>query len=334
MSIEKNEEIRKILDSIRTSQTTNIDSYFDYSLKRHGDIIDYALFTKEFLKYFSNQSFIDNYFTTLTSSLFNPSNAQKISQIRILRDIYSIQKKTFILPYFCFCVLSQLIYEKLKSTKLKSQTAVEFALMNGLSVEEDLNINQFEYSIAKSLNLPELTSWIIFSALDIDKRRKIKVSDFICVVDSFIENNSDSAPSVGEVRQDLSAAQMQTIQNFSLMCVESGVSEVDIYKNATNNETTNFAFDYAEKDKLKSTLRKTFKDKIRENDILLVYRLRDIWTNDAMYIVINHKSNCYTFSYDQYASNDLLYVTFKNNRQLIIYLVRDIVTIWKRGKRQ
>ena len=44
-------------------------------------------------------------------------------------------------------------------------------------------------------------------------------------------------------------------------------SEVDIYKNATNNETTNFAFDYAEKDKLKSTLRKTFKDKISENDI-------------------------------------------------------------------
>ena len=74
--------------------------------------------------------------------------------------------------------------------------------------------------------------------------------------------------------------------------------------------------------------------KIRENDILLVYRLRDIWTNDSMYIVINHKSNCYTFSYDQYGSNDVLYVTFKNNRQLIIYLVRDIVTLWKRGKRQ
>ena len=54
----------------------------------------------------------------------------------------------------------------------------------------------------------------------------------------------------------------------------------------------------------------------------------------VMYIVINHKSNCYTFSYDQYGSNDVLYVTFKNNRQLIIYLVRDIVTLWKRGKRQ
>ena len=72
--------------------------------------------------------------------------------------------------------------------------------------------------------------------------------------------------------------------------------------------------------------------KIRENDILLVYRLRDIWTNVEMYIVINHKSNCYTFSYDQHATNHLLYVTFKNNRQLTIYLVRDIVSIWKRGK--
>ena len=72
--------------------------------------------------------------------------------------------------------------------------------------------------------------------------------------------------------------------------------------------------------------------KIRENDILLVYRLRDIWTNVEMYIVINHKSNCYTFSYDQQAINHLLYVTFKNNRQLTIYLVRDIVSIWKRGK--
>ena len=59
-----------------------------------------------------------------------------------------------------------------------------------------------------------------------------------------------------------------------------------------------------------------------------------MWTNNAMYICINHKSNYYTFSYDQFSSNDLLYVTFKNNRQLIIYLVRDIVSIWKRGKRQ
>ena len=74
--------------------------------------------------------------------------------------------------------------------------------------------------------------------------------------------------------------------------------------------------------------------KIKEDDIMIVYRLRDMWINNAMYICINHKSNCYTFSYDQYAGNDLLYVTFKNNRQLTIYLVRDIVTIWKRGKRQ
>ena len=74
--------------------------------------------------------------------------------------------------------------------------------------------------------------------------------------------------------------------------------------------------------------------KIKEDDIMIVYILRDMWINNAMYICINHKSNYYTFSYDQYAGNDLLYVTFKNNRQLIIYLVRDIVTIWKRGKRQ
>ena len=74
--------------------------------------------------------------------------------------------------------------------------------------------------------------------------------------------------------------------------------------------------------------------KSKEDDVMLVYRLRDMWTNNAMYICINHKSNYYTFSYDQFSSNDLLYVTFKNNRQLIIYLVRDIVTIWKRGKRK
>ena len=74
--------------------------------------------------------------------------------------------------------------------------------------------------------------------------------------------------------------------------------------------------------------------KIKEDDITIVYRLRDMWINNAMYICINYKSDYYTFSYDQFSSNDLLYVTFKNNRQLIIYLVRDIVTIWKRGKRQ
>ena len=74
--------------------------------------------------------------------------------------------------------------------------------------------------------------------------------------------------------------------------------------------------------------------KIKEDDIMIVSRLRDMWTSNAMYICINHKYNYYTFSYDQFSSNDLLYVTFKNNRQLIIYLVRDIVSVWKRGKRQ
>ena len=51
--------------------------------------------------------------------------------------------------------------------------------------------------------------------------------------------------------------------------------------------------------------------KIKEDDIMVVYRLRNMWTNEAMYIIINHKSNYYTFSYDQFSSNDLLYVTLK-----------------------
>lgn len=72
-----------------------------------------------------------------------------------------------------------------------------------------------------------------------------------------------------------------------------------------------------------------------ENDTMLVYRLMDIWNlaGRQLYIFLNHKSDYYNFAYNQIADDNFLYVPFKNNRQLIIYLTRDIVLIWKRGKR-
>ena len=76
--------------------------------------------------------------------------------------------------------------------------------------------------------------------------------------------------------------------------------------------------------------------KVAENDTMLVYRLRDIWNiaGKQMSIFLNYKSDYYNFSYTQTGEDTFLYVPFKNNRQLIIYLTRDIVSIWKRGKRQ
>ena len=102
----------------------------------------------------------------------------------------------------------------------------------------------------------------MFFSLDIEHRRKISISDFVSVIDSFIENNSDSAPAVGENLDELNEEQMKTIKMISSLCIEKGLHEADLYDNATNSSTNEI-----KSEKLKKTMKNQFGDRISDKEL-------------------------------------------------------------------
>ena len=257
------EDLSKVLENFNISNEINIENFFEHSIRTIGDYIDYTTFESEFKKYYSsNPSLVDKYMETLSSQIFNKSNETKIRQIFVLCDIYKKLNKSMLKPFFCFCYISALISNKLKEKNCISQTALEFIVMNKLSFEEKININQFDYAIAKPLGLDALTAWIVFFSLDIDHKSNISISDFVFVIDSFIENNSGDAPAVGENLDELNEEQMKTINMISLLCIEKGLHEADIYNNATKSSANEI-----KSEKLKKTIKNQFGDKISDEEL-------------------------------------------------------------------
>ncbi len=68
--------------------------------------------------------------------------------------------------------------------KIKKKT-IDFIYSKGLSVDDELTINEFSSKIASRLNLDEFTCIVIFKGLDISHKGKIKIEDFVLVVDSY-----------------------------------------------------------------------------------------------------------------------------------------------------
>ena len=255
------EDLSKVLENFNISNEINIENFFEHSIRTIGDYIDYTTFESEFKKYYSsNPSLVDKYMETLSSQIFNKSNETKIRQIFVLCDIYKKLNKSMLKPFFCFCYISALISNKLKEKNCISQTALEFIVMNKHSFEEEININQFDYAIAKPLGLDALTAWIVFFSLDIDHKSNISISDFVSVIDSFIENNSDSA--VGENLDELNEEQMKTINMISSLCIKKGLHEADIYYNATKSSANE-----TKSETLKKTIKNQFGDKISDEEL-------------------------------------------------------------------
>ena len=255
------EDLSKVLENFNISNEINIENFFEHSIRTIGDYIDYTTFESEFKKYYSsNPSLVDKYMETLSSQIFNKSNETKIRQIFVLCNIYKKLNKDMLNPFFCFCYISALISNKLKEKNCISQTALEFIVMNKHSFEEEININQFDYAIAKPLGLDALTAWIVFFSLDIDHKSNISISDFVSVIDSFIENNSDSA--VGENLDELNEEQMKTINMISSLCIKKGLHEADIYYNATKSSANE-----TKSETLKKTIKNQFGDKISDEEL-------------------------------------------------------------------
>lgn len=89
-------------------------------------------------------------------------------------------------PILAFYNIASIIENKLKISTL------EFVYKNGLSLEEEININDFYTKIADNLKIDDITTIIVFKGLDPDKKGKINVQDFVVVIDSYREDSSKS----------------------------------------------------------------------------------------------------------------------------------------------
>lgn len=77
------------------------------------------------------------------------------------------------------------IAEKLQSI---NTSTIEFVYLQNLTLSQELNINEFYINLIEKLNIDNKMSVLAFKALDINKIGKIRVEDFVIVIDSYRDN--------------------------------------------------------------------------------------------------------------------------------------------------
>jgi len=97
--------------------------------------------------------------------------------------------------------------------KLKKKT-IDFIYYKGLSFEDELTINDFSVKIGSELKLDELSCILIFKGLDYLKKGKVKVEDFVIVIDSYRDDM------IEEYRGYLKKSQLLDKQNGELLTNE------------------------------------------------------------------------------------------------------------------
>ena len=179
--------VKQILDNLIISSYINIDNFFEIMLNKYGEVISYVSLKDKFINYFSKYSnFNEKLFEKIAKETKINSN-KDVNLIEFLLNISNIRKKEIISPLLLFYILSYQL-----NKKYKKYTTSEYITRNLLSIDDEININEFLFKITKNLGISELMSLIIFKSLLFEKNGKIKVSDFINVTDSFRFNDANN----------------------------------------------------------------------------------------------------------------------------------------------
>ena len=83
----------------------------------------------------------------------------------------------------------------------KKISTLEFVFRQNLTLGQDLTINEFYSNIIKPLDLKDIEGITVFKALDVNKRQKIRVEDFVIVIDSYRDDNSFYAKKLSEISE-------------------------------------------------------------------------------------------------------------------------------------
>ena len=86
----------------------------------------------------------------------------------------------------------------------KKISTIEFVFRQNLTLGQELTINEFYSNIIKPLNLKDIEGITVFKALDVNKRQKIRVEDFVIVIDSYRDDNSFYAKKISEISEKIS----------------------------------------------------------------------------------------------------------------------------------
>jgi Ca2+-binding EF-hand superfamily protein len=128
-------------------------------------------------------------------------------------------------PILAFYNIASIIENKLKISTL------EFVYKNGLSLEDEININDFYTKIADNLKIDDITTIIVFKGLDPDKKGKILVQDFVVVIDSYREDSSKTQESKESLTENVKL--INDLKYVKSQLEEEAVSVDDIF-NKTN----------------------------------------------------------------------------------------------------
>ena len=220
--------IKEILDKLNVSYTINIDNFFEINYYKYGELINYEKFKYNFIQYFSIST---NVFETIIKETKIKVN-QNFNLTKFLLKIYSLRNKEIKSPLFSFYIFANKMDEK-----YKGYSTLEFIMKNNLSIEDQININQFIYKISKPLEINDLMSLIIFKSFIIGKNSTINIYDFINVIDSFRYKDNEYLPKIKEDKNN--KEEEYIIGNFIDLCKKKNITEVEIFKFAIQLNNNN-----------------------------------------------------------------------------------------------
>ena len=218
--------IKEILDNLNISIIKNIDNFFESNYNKYDEEIPFDNFKIIFIKFFSCSTKIFDKIIKETKTQIN----KNVNLTKLLLSIYRIRNKEITTPLFLFYIFTYILNEK-----YNNYTTLEFITLNGLSIEDEININQFFYKISKPIGLSDLMSLILFKSFLIEKKGTIKMSDFLNVIDSFRNENNELKLKIKEDKNNLN----NEIGIFIGLCNKNNVSEIEIFKYALQLNNNN-----------------------------------------------------------------------------------------------
>ena len=158
----------------------------EYETKGKFTFLEFKeILDKKFQKLSSEEKFFLLKYIPLTSIGIN-QKTPFITLLNLFTYFEKITKEKIFSP-------SIILYKTVETLKNKYNTStLEFAYSIGFYSSSVINLSEFYTKIAPKLNLDDISCIVIFKGLDYKNTGKIKISDFIIVLDSYRDNSYDN----------------------------------------------------------------------------------------------------------------------------------------------
>ena len=165
-------------------------------------------------KYYTNLSQNDKLFLTKhlpMSSVSVTPYSPLISLLYLFKYFENILHQRIYSPSLIF-------YKVAEKLKYKfNQTTLEFIQSINLNIEKEITMNEFYSTFANKMQLDNISSIVIFKAVDIEKKNKIKVENLVLVIDSYRDDNLDEKINTSSLSEETKFLRNFLDKNFISM---------------------------------------------------------------------------------------------------------------------